>query len=80
MDIPQREHGYRNFESLVLRSQKDLEAFLKGIKEQGGWNDRATFVKALTGAKVDFRHHALVLIRHTEGSEPGPGPSITGVE
>jgi hypothetical protein len=66
--IPTREHGYGSFESIVFRSQKDLDSFLTGPSTQGGWNNRKGFEDALLNAKVDFSKEALVLLRHTEGS------------
>ena len=68
--IPKEEHGYSNFETMVIKSQKELDTFLqKGSTGQGmGWNNRADFEKALAQAKLDFDRESLVLLRHTEGS------------
>lgn len=66
--IPTREHGYRNFASIVFMSQKDLDSFLKDTSTQIGWNHRQKFEDALLNAKLDFSKEALVLLRHTEGS------------
>jgi hypothetical protein len=68
--IPREEHGYSNFETTVIASQADLDAFLKKGADGGqmGWNDRAGFEKALADARVDFNRESLVLLRHTEGS------------
>jgi len=66
--IPGREHGYGNFETQVIASAKDLDAFLKKVEGQQGWNDRAAFLKGIAAGKVDFDKEALVLIRQTEGS------------
>ena len=66
--IPTKEHGYNNFDSIVLRSKKDLDSFLTNTSTQIGWNNRQAFEDALVNAKVDFSKEALVLLRHTEGS------------
>ena len=70
IQIPEREHGYSNFDSTVITSERDLDAFLKtASKGQGtGWNNRMDFEKALAQANVDFNKEVLVLLRHTEGS------------
>ncbi len=66
--IPHREHGYGNFKSQVIATQEQLDAFLKAVEKQPGWNKRGDFVQALQKAKLDFATEALVLIRQTEGS------------
>jgi len=66
--IPTREHGYRNFKSIVFRSQQDLDSFLADKSTQSGWNNRQIFEDAVRNAKLDFSKEALVLLRHTEGS------------
>jgi len=66
--IPQQEHGYGNFETTVLHSQKQFDDFLKGVASQQGWNGRDKFEKAMAAAKIDFAKETLVLLRHTEGS------------
>ena len=66
--IQKREHGYSNFESIVLMSKNDLDSFLTATSAQTGWNNRQEFEEALLNAKLDFSKEALVLLRHTEGS------------
>ena len=66
--IPNREHGYDNFASIVLMTEKDLDSFLTDTSAQIGWNNRQEFEDALRNAKLDFTQEALVLLRHTEGS------------
>jgi len=70
LPIPQEEHGYGNFDSLVIATPGDYEAFLKtgSTARASPWNNRAAFDAALAGAKLDFAREALVLLRHTEGS------------
>ena len=66
--IQPREHGYSTFESIAIRSESELDAFLKDTAKKIGWNHRQVFEDALLNAKVDFSKEALVLLRHTEGS------------
>jgi len=68
--IPVREHGYSNFESTIIHTQKDLKRFMKH-KVDGkdmGWNNRAGFMKAIKKARIDFSRESLVLLRNTEHS------------
>ena len=60
--IPVKEHGYNNFESMVFKSQKDLDSFLTNKSTQMGWNNRQGFEDALRNAKLDFTKEALVLL------------------
>jgi len=69
VDIPRSENGYHNFQSQVLDSQEQFDAFVYLVGMQGGWNDRARFLKTLRDAKTDFAKESLVLVRHTEGSD-----------
>lgn len=66
--IPHREHGYGNFKSQVITSQDQLDAFLKSVEKQQGWNNRKEFLEALGKAKIDFTNEVLVFVRNTEGS------------
>ncbi len=68
--IPAEEHGYSNFDSMVIATPSALEAFMRaGAVEQGmAWNNRADFDDALKRAAPDFDRESLVLLRHTEGS------------
>lgn len=68
--IPEREHGYSNFDSTVISSEKELDTFLgEKLRGQGmGWNDKEGFRMALSRANLDFEQEALVLLRHTEAS------------
>lgn len=68
VNVPAREHGYGNFKSQVIDSQDKFDAFIKQVEKQQGWNNRDAFLKALSGAKLDFAKESLVLIRKTEGS------------
>lgn len=68
--IPAREHGYSNFETTVISTKEAYIEFLKEGSQAAGldWNERTMFVRALSGARLDFGRQSLVLIRHTEGS------------
>ena len=68
ISIPNREHGYGNFESIALNTKADFDSFIAGTARQSGCNSRAAFVDALRNANIDFTREALVLLRHTEGS------------
>jgi len=70
VEIPKREHGYSNFDSVVISSQTMLDSFLKetSFQENMGWNNREDFEEALNNDAVDFGQEALALLRHTEGS------------
>lgn len=68
VDVPTEEHGYNSFKSQVIDSEQKLNAFIKQVEGQSGWNNRASFLKALADAKIDFTNETLVLIRQTEGS------------
>ncbi len=68
INIPKGENGYSNFESIVFKSQKELDAFIKEVSVQPGWNQKQVFLEGLIDANVDFSKEALVLFRHTEGS------------
>ncbi len=68
--IPQREHGYQQFDSQVIQSQAALDDFVEGIAARPGrmWNNRDAFIAALTAVALDFSKECLVIVRHTEGS------------
>ena len=68
--IPAEEHGYSNFDSVVITTSSALDAFMQtGASERGmAWNRRAEFEDAIQRAALDFDREALVLLRHTEGS------------
>jgi len=66
--IPAQEHGYSNFETMVIASQADLDEFMKTVGDQSGWNEQEKFTKAIAEANLDFEKEQLVLIRHDEGS------------
>lgn len=70
VEIPKREHGYSNFESIVISSQTKLDSFLEDVsfQENMGWNNRGDFEEALNNAAIDFKQETLALLRHTEGS------------
>jgi hypothetical protein len=68
--IPRQEHGYSNFESLVVRSDRELDEFfsLTSIAAGMSWNKRDKFEEAIRESRLNFAREFLVLIRHTEES------------
>lgn len=68
LEIPRREHGYSNFDTCLLESEPDFDAFLATLNDQAGWNRRDDVVAALTAAEIDFTKASLLLVRQTEGS------------
>lgn len=68
INIYQRDNGYSYFDSMVITSRQDFNAFLGEVAQQGYWSYKQAFVDALLNAKIDFNQEALVLLRHTEGS------------
>ncbi len=66
--IPEREHGYGEMVSAVLRTKAELDALLNRIREDRGWNDRKGFEEAIAKADVDFGKEVSVFLQHTEGS------------
>jgi len=68
LDIPAREHGYANFQTQVIATQKQYDDFIKASAGQFGWNKREVFLAGLKKGKIDFSKEVLVLLRNTEGS------------
>ena len=66
--IPVREHGYSNFKTQLLTTQKELDNFLKEVKTQEGWNKKENFIETLTLKEVDFSTYNILLYRITESS------------
>lgn len=66
--IPQVEHGYDQFESMVIETPAEFDALLNVIKSQKDWNNKADFIAAMKQAHVDFQTDAVVLVRYTLGS------------
>jgi hypothetical protein len=68
LSILAREHGYSNFESMVIINQADLDSFVADVNEQDHWNNKAKFLNDLTSWQIDFSTHNLILYRNTETS------------
>src|SRR4030095_1683169 len=68
INIHEGDNGYRYFDSIVITSAQDFNAFLEEISQQLFWNNRQDFVDALLKAKVDFNQEALVLLRRDQGT------------
>jgi hypothetical protein len=66
--VPRDENGYGGFGSLVIDSRAQFDSFKKTVEGQAGWNDRASFLRVLDQARIDFEREALVLIRQGDGS------------
>jgi hypothetical protein len=70
VSIPVREHGYSNFETVVIGSSDELATFIStnSFQKMMEWNQRDKFLEAIKKADIDFRKESLVLIRDTEPS------------
>ncbi len=66
--IPKREHGYKNFETLIISTVEEYTIFCRNVEKQKYWNNKESFIDALDNASVDFDSQSVVLIRHTEKS------------
>jgi hypothetical protein len=66
--IPQEEHGYGNFQSQVLDTREQFDAFKGTVEGQTDWHNRAKFLQVLDEAHIDFARESLVLIRQADGS------------
>ena len=66
--IPAREHGYSNFESLVISDADSLTNFLLAMTSTAGWNNWPRFRDSLVQAQLNFSMERLLLFRHTETS------------
>ncbi len=68
LDIPLRSHGYGNFETTVIDTNKMLEEFLTTAEQDYVWSEREEFSNIIKNATIDFTIQNLVLYRITEGS------------
>jgi hypothetical protein len=66
IDLPARDTGYHSFNTQIIRSPHELDAFLKKVAAGKNWKDWSAFEKAIGDADVDFTCQSLLLIRHTE--------------
>ena len=67
--IPVREEGYRNFETTLITSQKELNRLLSKIKLQKNWQNKENFLNALELTKIDFTKYNFLIYRITEASD-----------
>ena len=67
IEIPKRELGYSNFETMAITSKEDFDTLFREMT-QLGWNNRQGFQDALIAAELDFNQETLILLRHSEGS------------
>ena len=69
------------FRRLLISNEQQLSDFAMSTEQQGGWNDRETFLQKLTSEPMDFQESRFVLYRMTEGSiSVGLTPQIPYVE
>jgi len=68
VDVPFREHGYSNFGTQVINSQKAYDQFIANLSSQSGWNNQKEFLSSMAKANIDFASSNLILFRITEGS------------
>jgi len=68
VQIPFREHGYRNFNTAIFSNKETLAWFLGNRVSNDGWNKKDVFVSAVLNADIDYAKYNLLLYRITEGS------------
>ncbi|HEY7773446.1 MAG TPA: hypothetical protein VIC26_09695 [Marinagarivorans sp.] len=82
IDTPFREHGYSNFNTVILGSQNELDNFTKTQLGEDSWNDKQSFVSSLLDANTDFDEYNLLIYRLTETSGSNEvqllAPSVEG--
>ena len=66
--IPVREHGYSNFKTQVIKTQKELNDFIADVKKQNNWNKKENFLQSLLLKDINFNEYNLLLYRITESS------------
>lgn len=66
--VPFREHGYSNFETLIIHSQSKFDAFIGDVKHQSNWNNKDAFLQKLQNQNSDFTKENIILYRFTESS------------
>lgn len=66
--IPVREHGYSNFDTQVLTTEKNLYSFIDSIKKQKSWNKKENFLYSLTLYPIDFKKYNILLYRISKSS------------
>jgi hypothetical protein len=68
ISLPEKESGYRQFESTVVASEEEFGAFLDKTAKQKNWSHVDDFMAPLKNAKIDFQSNCLLLVRSTVGS------------
>jgi hypothetical protein len=63
--IPVRENGYSNINTQIIKSQQELDTFIKNIKLQSNWNQKKNFLETLLLKKINFMTDNLFLYRIT---------------
>lgn len=68
VEIPFREHGYRQFNNTIIGSDDAFVAFVESVQAQDQWNNKSDFLNTLTAASIDYTQDNLLLFRMTESS------------
>jgi hypothetical protein len=66
--LPEKEAGYRQFESTVLASEEEFKAFFDKAAKQKNWSHVGDFIAPLKNGNIDFQSDCLLLVRSTVGS------------
>jgi hypothetical protein len=66
--IPVREHGYNNFDTQVLTTQRELDTFISNVKKEKSWEKKENFISSLTLHPIEFKKYNILLYRMTESS------------
>jgi len=68
LSIPMREHGYSNFETIIIDSGTSLTKFLSDVESQEHWNNKTEFTTVFDNTTINFETKNLIFYRITEGS------------
>jgi len=68
IDIPFKDHGYSQYSSRVITSQKAFDTFIMQINNSNNWNRKTEVLEELKNAEIDFKNNNLLFYRITRGS------------
>jgi len=68
LSVPFRENGYSNLQTQLISSKEAYDSFVKSVATQDNWNDKNSFISALSSSAIDFSSSNLILFRVTESS------------
>jgi hypothetical protein len=68
LTLPVRSFWYYNFDSKIIKSQKELDDFISDLQHQSDWYGKADILQSIAEWQIDFSSHNLILYRHTETS------------